>query len=228
VIPRRRKAREVVLKVLYQVDLIGKSPLESFDQVFSEEFLRPILQSFASNFLGKSSSSSDNGNTEKNSWENFVEEVLAERKNPKFNEIMLSKLAPQFCSDTHSAETLSQKTLEKLESLKPLENFALELLSETTANLGRIDDILIRFADNWSLDRMPFLDRAILRFAVCELLYFKDIPINVTINEAIELAKKYSTEKSREFINGILDKIYKEFKPEKNDPRMKSSTEVPQ
>ncbi|MES1226075.1 MAG: transcription antitermination factor NusB, partial [Bacteroidota bacterium] len=65
---------------------------------------------------------------------------------------------------------------------------------------------------NWEVERLPLTDRIILEMAIAELLSFPSIPVKVTINEYIELAKNYSTPKSRQFINGILDVISKELK----------------
>jgi N utilization substance protein B len=65
---------------------------------------------------------------------------------------------------------------------------------------------------------MSSVDRCILRIAACELLFFPDIPVNASINEAIELAKKYSADRSYEFVNGILDRIRKEHILDKNVP----------
>ncbi len=65
---------------------------------------------------------------------------------------------------------------------------------------------------NWEVDRLPLTDRVILEMAIAELTDFPNIPVKVTINEYIELAKQYSTPKSRQFINGILDVISKDLK----------------
>ena len=74
---------------------------------------------------------------------------------------------------------------------------------------------------NWELQRIAVIDKVILRLALAEILYFSDIPPEVSINEAIELAKKYSTEKSSKFINGILDAIYRRHKAHSNPDRKK-------
>jgi len=74
------------------------------------------------------------------------------------------------------------------------------------------DKIIIDRLENWELRRVAVIDKVILRMALAEILYFERIPPEVSINEAIELAKKYSTEKSGKFINGILDAIYRKHK----------------
>ena len=87
--------------------------------------------------------------------------------------------------------------------------FATEIIKGTLSSLDEIDSVINKSAEHWVLQRMAVVDRNILRFAVYELLYRTDIPPAVTINEAIEIAKKYSTHESASFINGILDKIAK-------------------
>ena len=90
--------------------------------------------------------------------------------------------------------------------------FARELVMITLDNLSRIDAIIKEQTRNWELNRVAVIDRNILRMAIGEILYVKDIPAKVSIDEAIELAKKYSTEKSGKFVNGILDPIAKQAK----------------
>ena len=70
-----------------------------------------------------------------------------------------------------------------------------------------IDTIIKKHSENWKLERMPRVDRNVLRLAVYEIFYCHDIPFKVTINEAVDLGKKYGTEKSGSFINGILDSV---------------------
>ena len=73
-----------------------------------------------------------------------------------------------------------------------------------------IDEKIRLSASNWSVDRMAVVDRNILRMAIFELLYIRDIPAKVTINEAIEIAKRYGVEESGSFVNGILDRVVKD------------------
>jgi N utilization substance protein B len=86
------------------------------------------------------------------------------------------------------------------------------LVRGTIENLREIDKIVTNFAENWTIERMASVDRNILRFATYELLHRYDIPSTVIINEAIEIAKRYGTEESGSFINGILDRIAKEVR----------------
>ena len=83
--------------------------------------------------------------------------------------------------------------------------FAETLFLRTLDIADEADRLIGRHADNWDLSRIALIDRILLRMAVCEFLSFEDIPPKVTINEAIDIAKRYSTDKSGKFINGILD-----------------------
>ena len=88
-------------------------------------------------------------------------------------------------------------------------DFYKKLLMASMDNLEKIDGVIKGMARNWDMDRMAAVDRAILRLAVCEMVVLKEAPIAVIIDEAIELAKKYSTDKSGKFVNGVLDSIAK-------------------
>jgi N utilization substance protein B len=85
--------------------------------------------------------------------------------------------------------------------------FANVLITGSCENMEGIDGIIKKYSKNWRLSRMPTIDRNILRMAIYELAYLRNIPPPVTINEAVELAKKFGTEESGSFINGILDRI---------------------
>jgi transcription antitermination factor NusB len=89
--------------------------------------------------------------------------------------------------------------------------FAERLVRGTAAHRVAIDEVLRAVARNWDLKRMAAIDRNVLRMSVYELLHCADIPPKVTINEAIELGKKYSTANSGAFINGILDRVRLDF-----------------
>ena len=88
-----------------------------------------------------------------------------------------------------------------------LKHFATEIYRGTLKHLEEIDRVVQEAAEHWDLHRMAAVDRNILRFAVYEILYRPDIPSAVTINEALEIAKKYSSLESVPFINGLLDRI---------------------
>lgn len=85
--------------------------------------------------------------------------------------------------------------------------FALRLVQGTHENRATIDQMIQSVAQNWNISRMAVVDRNVLRLATYELVHCPDVPPKVAINEAIELGKRYSTQNSGAFINGILDKI---------------------
>lgn len=89
-------------------------------------------------------------------------------------------------------------------------SFTLELFEAALAHMSEIDLLLEGVAQNWNLRRMAAIDRVLLRMGVCELLFYKDAPPKVVINETVELAKRYSTAASGSFVNGILDRIHKD------------------
>ena len=90
-----------------------------------------------------------------------------------------------------------------------LRPFASELVEGTTAHLEAIDTLIQNTSENWKLHRMPVVDLSILRCATYEILYIDDIDPATSINEAVEIAKSYSTPDSSKFINGVLDNIQK-------------------
>lgn len=92
-----------------------------------------------------------------------------------------------------------------LKDRQDLLDFARDLLRRAHNNREECDALIQRLAENWDFNRIAPVDKAILRMGITELLYFTDIPTRVTINEAIEIAKIFSTDKSGIFINGMLD-----------------------
>lgn len=97
-------------------------------------------------------------------------------------------------------------------------DFCQRLVEGVCQNQGEIDQLIEKTSENWSLKRMSLVDRNILRLATFELLKCPDIPYKATLNEAIELAKKFSTDESGAFINGILDKIHSQLVREAHKP----------
>ena len=89
-----------------------------------------------------------------------------------------------------------------------LPEYAVSLLAEIKDHAEEIDDRISEASENWSLSRMPIVDRAILRASVCEIYFIEDVPVSVSINEAVELAKEFGGEdESSRFVNGILGRI---------------------
>jgi transcription antitermination protein NusB len=88
--------------------------------------------------------------------------------------------------------------------------YAKKLLDGVQEKADMLNQLISKYAENWRLERMSLIDRNILRLAVYEVHYQDDVPISVAINEAVEIAKRYSTDDSGPFINGILDALAKE------------------
>lgn len=85
--------------------------------------------------------------------------------------------------------------------------FISELAEGVVEHQAELDEIISRYSRDWTIDRMPVIDRILLRLGAFEILFREDIPVAVTINEAVELAKTYSTEDSGKFINGLLQHL---------------------
>ena len=93
------------------------------------------------------------------------------------------------------------------------EPFVTDLVEGVGANQARIDELIGRFAIDWTLERMPAVDRNLLRLAVYELLERRDVPLGAVISEAVELAKRFSTDESGRFVNGVLSSVAAEVRP---------------
>ena len=95
-----------------------------------------------------------------------------------------------------------------------VQTFTEDILNNIFEHKKEIDAQLEKYSDNWTLSRMTVIDRNLLRMAASELMYSKTVPPKVAIDEAVEIAKRFGTADSPNFINGILDRILKESKPD--------------
>ncbi|MEX0639349.1 MAG: transcription antitermination factor NusB [Balneolaceae bacterium] len=123
-------------------------------------------------------------------------------------EVVLKALYAVESGGNSPEEALKGIVVAELEQMEPIQ-FAEQLFLRTVDGSGEYDRIVSEHIRNWKLDRLAILDKLILRMALCEFLRFGEIPVKVTMNEAIELAKRYSTRRSGYFINGILDAALK-------------------
>lgn len=121
----------------------------------------------------------------------------------------------------YSAELVSASAADILDQGAYIEDedklspYAIALAKGAAYNAGEIDAYLKEASENWSLDRMPVVDRCILRLAVYEMIYEDKVPVSVTVNEAVELAKEFGGEDdSSRFVNGVLGRIAKRLDPE--------------
>jgi transcription antitermination protein NusB len=108
-------------------------------------------------------------------------------------------------------ETISVSFWEHHDEPPAVVEFARLLVTRTIEHVEQIDALIQRHAEHWRLDRMAVVDRNILRLATQEFLYDNETPKNVVINEALEIARRYSAQESPPFINGILDSIKREM-----------------
>jgi len=105
---------------------------------------------------------------------------------------------------------------------EPSRAFTQELVDGTIAHQDEIDQVIASIAQDWTLSRMANVDRNVMRLATYEILFCPDIPGRVSLNEAIELAKRFGGEESAKFVNGILDRVVGSVaKVERKDPKSK-------
>ncbi len=131
------------------------------------------------------------------------------RKRTKAREYVLQMLYQVDITRGNWQEILKSfwETNEEHDISDELKGFSAELLGGVVEHMQEIDKKISRYAANWQLERMAFVDRNIMRLGCFELIFREDIPPKVAINEAVELAKKYSGLESGKFVNAILDQI---------------------
>lgn len=130
------------------------------------------------------------------------------RKRTHAREIAL-QLLYQVDIKKEPAQGLLESYFDEYKTEESVKTFATRLVNGTMEHAARIDQLITQYADNWELSRMAVIDRNIIRLSAYELLYEDEIPPKVSINEAVEIAKKYGDSDSGKFVNGILDKIKK-------------------
>ena len=108
---------------------------------------------------------------------------------------------------------------ENFNAPKSLRAFSKELVRGVCENRNSIDKLIKKSSKNWRLERMSRVDRSILRLSVYEMMFMDNIPHKVSIDEAVELGKKYGTEESGAFINGVLDNIYMAYIKDQNQDK---------
>ena len=100
----------------------------------------------------------------------------------------------------------------------PISDYTIELIEGVAEHRAAIDQLLTDYSEGWTLDRMPGVDRAVLRIGLYELLWAADVPDAVAIDEAVELAKLLSTDESPKFVNGILGRVLRDQLPADGAP----------
>ena len=124
-------------------------------------------------------------------------------------EVVLQVLYRQDLNPDQDADAIAQFVRSRLSNDEELIEFAMGLVSGVLRNHAELDQLLGDRADNWSLQRMAVTDRNVLRLGAYEILY-TEAPGRVAINEAVELARRFGTQQSSQFVNGILDRFLKE------------------
>jgi len=122
-------------------------------------------------------------------------------------------------ADVRGTEAVSTLAERLAQADPPVPEYAVELVEGVTERLADIDEVLGAHSEGWAVERMPPVDRAVLRLALYELLWRDDIPDAVVIDEAVELAKSLSTDESPRFVNGVLGRVLREQPaPERREP----------
>jgi N utilization substance protein B len=129
---------------------------------------------------------------------------VASGKRRRAREIVLQVLYEAEFSDLAWEEILDAQVERRSAGAETVE-YARSLLTKTQEHLEELDERIRGGLSNWDLERVSLIDRSILRFALAEILYFPDVPSKVIMNEAIEIAHRYSSKDAGQFINGLLD-----------------------
>ena len=130
-------------------------------------------------------------------------------KRRKAREIVLQALYESEFSEAGPDEILVRQ-IERRAPTADTEDYARALYLETVSRREELDEMIENCLENWDMDRIALVDKNILRFALAEVLFFPEIPSRVIINEAIEIAHRYSSEDAGRFVNGLLDRLIRE------------------
>jgi N utilization substance protein B len=132
-------------------------------------------------------------------------------KRRKAREIVLQALYEAEFSDATPREILDQQ-LSRRSPTDDVVAHAEALFFKTMASLEELDGIIAPALENWDIDRVALIDKNILRFALAEILYFGEVPSKVIVNEAIEVAHRFSSDDAGGFINGVLDRFIRQYR----------------
>lgn len=132
-------------------------------------------------------------------------------KRRRARELVLQALYESEFSDRPALQVVEQQ-IERRGSSEEGAERARDLFLKTVEKREELDGIIKTFLEHWDFDRLSLIDRNILRFALAEVLYFPDVPARVIIDEAIEVAHRYSSEEAGRFVNGLVDRFVKEYR----------------
>jgi N utilization substance protein B len=116
-------------------------------------------------------------------------------------------------------KTIAKNNLQQFASNLEDTEFVYALVQGVADNQKKIDEIIVKTAPEWPLDQITLVDRNVLRVGIYELMFLKEVPPKVAINEAVELAKSFGGESSGKFLNGVLGTLYKEITPEDSEEK---------
>lgn len=150
-------------------------------------------------------------------FDRFIEtthetDLMAQRREAR--EAVLKALYAEDVGKTDADFILANIIKPPLKEDKDAYRFGESLFLRVIKNREELDEVISRHIKNWRIGRLAIIDKLILRLGLCEFLFFEEIPTKVTMNEAIELAKRYSTRKSASFVNGILDSALEQLREE--------------
>lgn len=210
---------------VYLQKYLNDRPFSWFDH--HETFLRKTLEEILNSKIYEeyiSKTSSDYAD-DREFWRKVFKQMLS--ANEELCDILEDE-SLYWNDDVEIIESFVLKTIKRFEEangtnqeLLPMfrdetdREFAVKLLRESLLNTKEYRDLIDKYTHNWESERIALMDMVIMQIAIAELLTFPSIPVNVTLNEYIDVAKSYSTAKSASFINGILDAVVKELKEEK-------------
>ncbi|WP_165024698.1 MULTISPECIES: transcription antitermination factor NusB [unclassified Dysgonomonas] len=198
-----------------------------FDWTEHDAFLRNTLDSILASeaYQEYSVNPSDEYDVHREFWRNIFKHIIC------VNEDLYTLLEDEslfWNDDVEIVESFVIKTIKRFDESKGSDQellpmfkdetdreFAVQLLKESMLNAKEYRELIDRYTKNWESERIAIMDMIIMQIAISEIMTFPSIPINVTLNEYIDVAKSYSTVKSASFINGILDAIVKELKEKK-------------
>ena len=218
----RRAARELALILFSQFD----KKITQYNQAEFEDIILKSVRTLTNNALDELKVSVGAINAMKEYVDTYEAESPVNLSRPlQSNNIpvalpMTSDLSGRLdellniCEKTVLALEIAEMTA--LEYKKKKKNYVIEIANTFKEHSAEVDGLISKFARGWDIDRLVKIDKDILRIAICELMYIESAPVKVVVDEALELAKKYSTDDSSSFINGILGKVIDEKKRNNN------------
>jgi len=205
-------------------EYLSKRPFAWIDQ---ESFIKSLLNTILDSETYKEycNIKNPNYNDDREFWRKIFKQFIY--GNEELDELLEDE-SLFWNDDIEIVESFVLKTIKRFEetnganqTLLPMfrdeedSSFAIKLLRESLLNFKDYREIITKHAQNWETERIAFMDLIVMQVAMAELLNFPSIPVNVTLNEYIDISKTYSTEKSASFINGILDSVVNELRTSK-------------